>query len=153
MKEFTEDFYINENGDVFRKYKIYTNNRGYNIITIRNYPHPIHRVLAEQYIPNPDNLPVVRHLDGNSQNNDLSNLAWGTHQDNEQDKLDHGTYYTRSTKAKLSEDNLKDIIKLYNDGVSVEELCDKYRLVKSTIYRVLKGQNWSHLTGIKYEKI
>jgi uncharacterized protein YoaH (UPF0181 family) len=36
----------------------------------------IHRLLAIQYIPNPDNLPEIDHIDRNKLNNDLSNLRW-----------------------------------------------------------------------------
>lgn len=36
----------------------------------------IHRLLAIQYIDNPDNLPEVDHIDRNRKNNDLSNLRW-----------------------------------------------------------------------------
>lgn len=36
----------------------------------------IHRLIAETLIPNPDNLPMVNHIDGNKLNNDLSNLEW-----------------------------------------------------------------------------
>ena len=42
----------------------------------------IHRLLAEHFIPNPLNLPEVNHIDGNRQNNALSNLEWVTGQQN-----------------------------------------------------------------------
>lgn len=38
----------------------------------------IHRLLAIYFIPNPNNLPYVNHIDENKQNNDLSNLEWCT---------------------------------------------------------------------------
>ena len=36
----------------------------------------VHRLVAEHFIPNPHNLPVVDHIDGDRQNNDISNLRW-----------------------------------------------------------------------------
>lgn len=49
-------------------------------------------MVAEMFIPNPNNLPVVRHLDGNPTNNVVWNLAWGTAKDNYEDAVRHGTF-------------------------------------------------------------
>lgn len=46
------------------------------------YKHLVHRLVAQAYIPNPDNLPEVNHKDGNCQNNHVSNLEWVTRQEN-----------------------------------------------------------------------
>ncbi len=40
------------------------------------YRFPVHRLVAQHYIPNPDNLPEVDHIDRNTLNNDISNLRW-----------------------------------------------------------------------------
>lgn len=42
----------------------------------------VHRLLAETYIPNPDNKPCIDHKDGNRQNNALNNLRWATYSEN-----------------------------------------------------------------------
>lgn len=42
----------------------------------------VHRLVAEAFIPNPDNLPTVDHIDGNKLNNNVENLQWLSHSDN-----------------------------------------------------------------------
>ena len=42
----------------------------------------IHRLVAEAFLPNPDNLPEVDHKDTNGLNNNVENLQWATHQEN-----------------------------------------------------------------------
>ena len=42
----------------------------------------VHRLVATLFIPNPDNLPQVDHIDGNKANNAISNLRWVTAYDN-----------------------------------------------------------------------
>ena len=42
----------------------------------------IHRLVAEAYLPNPDNLPEVHHIDTNRKNNCINNLQWMNKRDN-----------------------------------------------------------------------
>lgn len=49
-----------------------------------------HRLLAETFIPNPDNLPVVDHIDGNKGNNSLDNLEWVSRSENTKRALGGG---------------------------------------------------------------
>ena len=66
--------------------KVYTINSGYLAIkfTIDNKrsTHLIHRLVAEAFVPNPDNKPFVNHKDGNKQNNCAWNLEWVNNSEN-----------------------------------------------------------------------
>jgi hypothetical protein len=46
----------------------------------------VHRLVAEAFIPNPDNLPEVHHIDKNCKNNNIDNLRWVTNLENTQSK-------------------------------------------------------------------
>tara|TARA_R110001632_G_C11054767_1_gene385098 strand:+ start:28 stop:477 length:450 start_codon:yes stop_codon:yes gene_type:complete len=52
----------------------------------KRYYKGVHRLLGRAFIPNPENKPVIDHIDRNKTNNDLSNLRWATLSENAQNK-------------------------------------------------------------------
>ena len=42
----------------------------------------VNRLVAQHFLPNPDNLPEVNHIDGNKENNHVSNLEWSNRSEN-----------------------------------------------------------------------
>lgn len=68
--------------------KCYIGDVGYLRIEIQRKRYFVHRLLAQHFIPNPDNKPTVNHIDGNKLNNDLSNLEWASYSENNQHAYD-----------------------------------------------------------------
>lgn len=52
--------------------------KGYQLVRIQGKTMKVHRLVAETYLPNPNNLPQVNHIDENKKNNCVSNLEWVT---------------------------------------------------------------------------
>lgn len=62
--------------------KPYKRSRGYSVdLTINGQikRYQISRLVATAFIPNPERLPIVAHIDGDSFNNEVSNLKWSAH--------------------------------------------------------------------------
>lgn len=59
------------------------NQEGYRLIRYKGKNYKVHRLVAETFIPNPDNKPQVDHIKREEKsNNDVSNLRWVTAQEN-----------------------------------------------------------------------
>lgn len=80
----------------------------------------LHRLVAQTFIENPNNLPEVNHIDGNKLNSHVDNLEWVTHQENIQKAWDNGQckrisgedHWKYGTKTSEATKKLQSISKL-----------------------------------------
>lgn len=105
-EEFKDIYAVNECGYILNKrtgkIKIPAiNNKGYLYVYLyNNYYHKhilIHRAVALAFIPNPNNYPCVMHLDNDKMHCHVSNLKWGTYEDNNQQIVRDGRYVTHQS--------------------------------------------------------
>lgn len=114
----------------------------------------VHRLVAASFIPNPNNLPQVNHLDKNRKNNSFLNLQWCTGSENQIHSFENGR--SHDTK-RLIEANKKAIAvikdgKIIHTFKSLKECCKSLGMVNSCIRRVIKGER-KHYLGYKFQYI
>lgn len=78
----------------------------------------IHTLVAEAFIPNPENKKYVNHIDGNKQNNHVSNLEWVTSKENMNHAIRTGLRNPHKNNAKFGKDNhlSKYVLQYSKDG-------------------------------------
>jgi len=91
IKDYKGLYSITEDGQVYshrwkRVLSLNKNNKGYYYVTFKKRGsrknHLVHRLVAGAFIENAENKRCVNHIDGNKTNNNISNLEWCTHSEN-----------------------------------------------------------------------
>lgn len=104
----------------------------------------IHRLVAQAFIPNPNNLPQINHKDFNKQNNVVNNLEWVTTSENQLHFRNsrRGRIANERPKAqhKFTErvlEHRKEILSLYKKGYKYEEIAERIEHGKDFVINVL----------------
>ena len=99
----------------------------------------VHRLVAESFIPNPEGLPNVNHIDEIKTNNRRSNLEWCTQQYN----ANYGTRNERISKSKQNDIKLSKKVKCVETNITYPSAMEAQRqtgIYATSIIRVCKGK-------------
>lgn len=124
----------------------------------KRYYKYVHRLVAETFIPNPNDLPVVRHLNDDVYDNRVENLAWGTQKDNHNDAVRNGTFkpFDDEARQKMIETVRRPVRVIdiqtgeYEDFYSLNEACRQKHLQQSNAWKVLRSERRS-VSGYRLE--
>lgn len=140
IKGYESEYAINKEGKVLslltdQYVKTAIDTKGY--LTVNLYKDGtrktkrVHVLVAETFIPNPNNLPVVNHIDGNKTNPHYENLEWTSYSENTEHAHRTGLQTKTSDKCVIRGDG-----RVYP---SVTQAAKENNITKSAISRVING--------------
>ena len=104
----------------------------------------IHRLVAINFIDNPNNKKTVNHIDGNKLNNHKNNLEWNTVSEQNY----HAYRYNLNSRkgelnnnSKLTYENIKEIRSLINSK-TIKEISEKFNVSRSHISNIKNNKVW-----------
>lgn len=148
VKSVKRFYRLKENGKKVEVKEKYINpfiSSGYSRVSLtkngKSKKYSVHRLVAEAFIPNPNNLPLVNHKDETRNNNCVNNLEWCTHRYN----INYGTTIERISKSVIQSKTTRKV-NVYKDNLligcfdSVREAITKLNISGSNVYKCLIGK-------------
>lgn len=127
-----------------RELKQFKSNRGYMRVALCKdgnvrYTH-VHKLVAEAFIPNPENLPTIDHLNSCKCDNRVDNLQWLSHRDNIQ-KYEKRFFRVRKSVVCIESDKCYD---------SITQASKELGIAVATISAICKGE-YDHYKGLHFK--
>lgn len=125
----------------------------------RRYEY-LHRLMAKAFIPNPNQYPIVRHLNDSPPDNELENLDWGTQKDNFRDcvRNGHAHFVTRDEREIWLRRLRRPVLAINirtgekKEFVGQTEAGRVLGIQQANIWKVLNGER-QHACGYRFEYV
>jgi hypothetical protein len=101
----------------------------------------IHRVVAEAYIPNIENKPMVNHINGIKTDNKVENLEWVTGQENRDHAFDLGLF----PNQKIHSHRKGEVVELVKQGIPIRTVAEMYGMRPRGVDSLLRRYKESEL--------
>ncbi len=101
----------------------------------------VHVLFAAAFIPNPNNKPIVNHLDGNKLNISVENLEWATWSENNKHAYDTGLKRCGEDMA-ISKLTNEQAVEIYKSSLSYTKLAKYYGISVSSIAQIKQGKTY-----------
>lgn len=153
LKKINDRYSVDEYGSVFDKYnkrylKHFNNGFGYEYVMMslngKYKQYKVHRLVAETFIPNPENKPFVNHIDCNRSNNYYKNLEWCTQKENINYAQKINSSFNDRNKKVKQYDKENNLINTY------ESISEASRRTGITIASISYSANGKRKTGGGY---
>lgn len=109
----------------------------------------VHRLIANNFLNNKDNKPQVNHIDGNKQNNKISNLEWVTSSENRIHAFKIGLQKNKTGEdhhnSKLTINDIKEIRKLCELNVSQYKIAKIFNIRQPQVSKIKNKKHWKDL--------
>lgn len=109
----------------------------------------VHRLVAEHFVPNPENKPCVNHNDGNKRNNLYINLKWATDSENVIHAIENNLRSTKEGvahyRSKFDENQVREMRERYIQGEKIYRLADEFQVDDSVMFNIINKKTYKNV--------
>jgi len=151
IKGYEDNYIITSNGRIYsiksKKYLYLSlEKHGYYTVKLcksgkmKNYL--VHRLVAETFIPNPNNKTNVSHIDGNKRNNKVSNLEWSGTSEVCKKSYNKRSQHSLYPNALFTDEQASFIQELFSIGYSISKIARVFKTSQTTVSNIIKKKSY-----------